>query len=280
MNHSNSKMFSPNEQIKSEDEAYIPFTAFNQNGKSKKNSKSQKNSNYSSTIKNGNLFNSFENEKQKEREDFSDEDIIKDLLGISEDLDKSLKKADKKPYRIGTEKNNEGIIPAPFIIPPAVNLDIPAPELEAISFPEDLPIGSLTENNKQKEAIKNISSESKKGININTNKPGSSTINFNKSENKFNKLFENIIKEEEKSNEEKVKNLNKKQEQNINSESKPMIFMPYNFPTQEAKFNPNVNNNLNSDFSKLDKEIKKIPLSLTQFVNENQKSYKKAKGKV
>jgi len=198
------------------------------------------------------------NNKNKNKIEFSsgsgsgsgdDEEILNDLLGITNDFNK----ANKKDASSSAQINKRGLI-----IQGTEGIDLS--NLENKSSQTDNNDSRIKENTNFFNTLEKETNDLKR-----SNKENQNTINFysggaesaKKGDIGINKLFENIVKEEEKAQQKKTESMKQ------NAPKKPN----FNYNDLNA-LDANIDSNLNRSSDKLDKELKRIPISLAQLETE------------
>jgi len=206
------------------------------------------------------------------KEESSDEEILNDLLGISKDF----KRNDKKDTKM--KKNQPSLFSDPFLN-----------KGEESSFDSTIKLNQNNNNNqkdvKKKMNFFDILEKESKEINKNKEKESIENGNYksfifpgkqinqnlkngennNKKDKKINEIFEYVVKEEEKAQEKKMEDLKNKEGKNKEYPLSPLDI--------------NLETNLNQTSQKLDKEFKRIPISLAQIDMEKEENSNKKKNK-
>ena len=206
---------------------------------------------------NNNNFNSHNDIKTQNKKELNDEDYLNNLLGITNDFNKTIKKDSSSEIK---KKPS-----AAFLVPGTQGMDLSNLDYNSFDNP------NVNKNNSIKEAnfFKDLEKET---IDLKKSNSNNSNDNLNifefpsgkKNDIGINKLFEDIVKEEEKKQQKKAENFEKK-EANKND----------NFNDLSLDLESNINNTS----EKLDKEFKKIPISLAQFEYEKVENASKMKKK-
>lgn len=185
------------------------------------------------------------------KKDLSDEEILNNLLGLSSNLNNPLKKENTNK-KIKT--NND----SPFIVPGTEGIDSPKIKTEKDEKKKETDFSFFDALDKE---MNSVPKTSVNNITNNNSEKLSSDLGINK-------LFENIVKEEEKAQDKRLEEAKK-----TNLENKKISSI--------SPIDLNLETNLNQTSQKLDKELKKIPISLAQLdIEKEEIGLKKKKNKV
>lgn len=211
-----------------------------------------------------------DNLNDKIKKELSDEDILNNLLGITSDFNKAEKKdpssakLKKKPSAALIVPGSEGIVLS---------------NLENKNRKAENNLNNLNNYNNNNSKIK----ENTNFFNVleketkNLKKSNSENLDFfgapsaKKGDIGINKIFEDVVKEEEKAQQKKiVENLKKKETNNNLNNINDNNLSALDFDLETG---------LNQTSEKLDREFKKIPISLAQLDTTNEENARKGKKK-